>query len=255
MSKIDNPPTVVTDHGPLTGLTDDDHTQYRLESVDHSHQSTGAQAGQLDHGAALTGLTDDDHTQYPLLAGRSGGQTHIGGTGTTDDLILRSTAGVGTTGSDIIFQNGNNGATEAMRIIGANGGVGIGFPAPAAGSSGLDVKGQIRGAPSGATDAIAGDFVVVRAAGEIGTFTFAQASRGTLTFKNIGAASVPAHASLGADVSGNFTLLPTNAANVGIGTLTFPSTGTMGLVFGDGTALSSMASNTAGLYEIGRAHV
>lgn len=44
----------------------DPHTGYRLESADHSHQSTGAQAGQLDHGLALTGLTDDDHTQYIL---------------------------------------------------------------------------------------------------------------------------------------------------------------------------------------------
>lgn len=33
----------------------------------------------MDHGA-LTGLTDDDHTQYALLAGRSGGQTIEGGT-------------------------------------------------------------------------------------------------------------------------------------------------------------------------------
>lgn len=55
-----------TDHGTLTGLTDDDHTQYRLESADHTHQSTGLQAGTLDHGLALTGLTDDDHTQYRL---------------------------------------------------------------------------------------------------------------------------------------------------------------------------------------------
>ncbi len=44
----------------------DPHTGYRLESADHTHQTTGAQAGQLDHGLALTGLTDDDHTQYIL---------------------------------------------------------------------------------------------------------------------------------------------------------------------------------------------
>lgn len=42
----------------------DPHTGYRLESADHTHQSTGAQAGKLDHGLALDGLTDDDHTQY-----------------------------------------------------------------------------------------------------------------------------------------------------------------------------------------------
>lgn len=56
----------VTDHGALTGLTDDDHTQYRLESADHTHQTTGLQAGKIDHGAALDGLTDNDHTQYIL---------------------------------------------------------------------------------------------------------------------------------------------------------------------------------------------
>lgn len=73
----------ITDHGALTGLADDDHPQYatdadltahaaagdphtgyRLESADHSHQSTGLQGGTIDHGAAVTGLTDDDHTQY-----------------------------------------------------------------------------------------------------------------------------------------------------------------------------------------------
>jgi hypothetical protein len=30
----------------------------------HNHQSAGAAGGQLDHGLALTGLGDDDHTQY-----------------------------------------------------------------------------------------------------------------------------------------------------------------------------------------------
>lgn len=54
----------ITTHAGLA----DPHTGYRLESADHSHQSTGAQAGQLDHGLALTGLTDDDHTQYAMLS-------------------------------------------------------------------------------------------------------------------------------------------------------------------------------------------
>jgi hypothetical protein len=46
----------------------DPHTGYRLESADHTHQTTGAQAGQLDHGLAMTSasLLDDDHTQYVL---------------------------------------------------------------------------------------------------------------------------------------------------------------------------------------------
>jgi len=41
-------------------------------NADHTHQSTGAQGGQLDHGLALTGLSDDDHGLY-LKEKASGG--------------------------------------------------------------------------------------------------------------------------------------------------------------------------------------
>ena len=44
-----------------------------------------------DHGT-LTGLTDDDHSQYALLAGRAGGQTQIGGTASGESLTLQSTS-------------------------------------------------------------------------------------------------------------------------------------------------------------------
>ena len=62
-------PSAVTEPARKQELDDheaaaDPHTGYRLESADHSHQSSGAQAGQLDHGLALSGLLDDDHTQY-----------------------------------------------------------------------------------------------------------------------------------------------------------------------------------------------
>lgn len=67
---------------------------------------------------------------------------HIGGTGTTSTLTLRSTSGVGTTGADIIFQTGNNGATEAMRILNS-GDVGIGTASPA---TRLEANGVIRAA-------------------------------------------------------------------------------------------------------------
>ena len=68
--------------------------QHRVLTInaDHTHQSTGAQGGTLDHGLALTGLTDDDHTQYVLLAGRAGGQTAAGGTAASENLTLKSTA-------------------------------------------------------------------------------------------------------------------------------------------------------------------
>jgi hypothetical protein len=41
----------------------------------------------------------------------------IGGTGTTSSLTYKTTSEVGTTGADHIFQVGNNGAKEAMRIL------------------------------------------------------------------------------------------------------------------------------------------
>lgn len=47
--------------------------------------------GVSDHGA-LTGLADDDHTQYAHLTGRSGGQTLQGGTDSGDDIRIESTS-------------------------------------------------------------------------------------------------------------------------------------------------------------------
>jgi len=70
-------------------------------------------------------------SEFALLAGRSGGQTLIGGSAVTDDLILRTTSGAGESGADMIFQTGNNGGTEAMRIL-FSGNIGIGAVSPAA---------------------------------------------------------------------------------------------------------------------------
>jgi len=53
--------------------------------------TTAAGSGDTDHGV-MGGLGDDDHTQYALLAGRSGGQSLIGGTGASDDLTLQATS-------------------------------------------------------------------------------------------------------------------------------------------------------------------
>lgn len=71
----------------LTNKTLTTPTIASFTNATHNHQNS-AGGGQLDHGAALTGLTDDDHTQYALLAGRSGGQTLKGGTATSDDLNI-----------------------------------------------------------------------------------------------------------------------------------------------------------------------
>jgi hypothetical protein len=66
---------------------------YKLEIYDANGQlkTSSSGSGVTDHGA-LTGLSDDDHSQYPLLAGRSGGQTIYGGTDSGDDLTIGSTS-------------------------------------------------------------------------------------------------------------------------------------------------------------------
>jgi len=53
----------------------------------------------------------------------------IGGTVATQSLVYKTTTGVGAAGADHIFQVGNNGGTEAMRILN-NGNVGIGTTGP-----------------------------------------------------------------------------------------------------------------------------
>jgi hypothetical protein len=46
---------------------------------------------EIDHGT-ITGLLDDDHTQYLLLAGRAGGQSANGGVAASENLTLDSTS-------------------------------------------------------------------------------------------------------------------------------------------------------------------
>jgi len=60
----------------------------------------GAGGGVTDHGA-LTGLSDDDHSQYHLLLGRTGGQVLYGGVDPSDSITFRTTSDV--TKGDYIF--------------------------------------------------------------------------------------------------------------------------------------------------------
>ena len=80
-------------------------------------------------GNGLTQFKTIDATSLPnpLI-----GPKIIGGTTPTSTLTLQSTSGVGAGGDAIIFRVGNNGASEAMRVVssGSNGFVGIGTSAP-----------------------------------------------------------------------------------------------------------------------------
>lgn len=254
----------------------DPHTGYRLESADHSHQSTGAQAGQLDHGAALTGLTDDDHTIYALLAGRSGGQTLIGGTGVADDLILRATAGIGAGSEEIIFQGGNNGATELARFNSA----GVGFYSAASSAIRAEIFSngstnrttalshfaddsnpavmtgrKSRGTSFGSFAAVqSGDILFVfQANGSDGSAFLGASSQ--LRFEateNFSSGNQGAQFAINTVPNGSGSLARRvtvgNQGNVRIGANAISSNGTLVLEFDDGTAPTSMGSNTAGLY-------
>jgi len=82
--------------------------------------TTGTQtiAGAKTFSSAFTSSTS---TTSPIL---------IGGTGTGSSISIRPTSGVGSTGADIIFQNGNNGGTEIARVTGSNGYTGFGTASP-----------------------------------------------------------------------------------------------------------------------------
>ena len=63
------PPLHQVDHGALTGLADDDHTQY-LNTTRHDvtgRHTLGTIVPHDDHGT-LTGLGDNDHPQYVLAS-------------------------------------------------------------------------------------------------------------------------------------------------------------------------------------------
>lgn len=100
---------------------------------------TAVAPGAGDHGG-LTGLVDDDHLQYALLAGRSGGQTLIGGTGASEGLTLKATAdptvGTITAASKISIEHGL--AKTAAALVVPSGFIGIGTSTP---SSILDISG------------------------------------------------------------------------------------------------------------------
>lgn len=79
----------------------------------------------IDHGT-VGGLTDDDHTQYALLAGRSGGQTLIGGTAASNGLTIKSTSNA--TKGKVIF---GNAGTTAYDEVNERFGIGTASPSTA----------------------------------------------------------------------------------------------------------------------------
>ena len=81
-------------------------------------------------GRSTTDTLSNKTLATPIITTNATVPLLIGGTGVLSTLTLRSTSGVGTTGADIVFQTGTNGATEVMRL--QNGGnIGIATATPA----------------------------------------------------------------------------------------------------------------------------
>ena len=70
----------------------------------------------LDHGS-IGGLSDDDHAQYALLAGRSGGQTLIGGTGATDKFTVKPSSHASPTGNLELDLSASIGTSQAVNVL------------------------------------------------------------------------------------------------------------------------------------------
>lgn len=88
----------VIQDGVAIALTDSASIDFTYDDGNNTITGTVIQAG-VDHGS-ISGLADDDHSQYALLAGRATGQTFYGGTAAGDDLTLRGTSNA--TAGDVI---------------------------------------------------------------------------------------------------------------------------------------------------------
>ncbi len=106
------------DHLNIQNIGTNSHAQIDTHIADSSIHFT---EGSIDHGS-ISGLLDDDHSQYALLVGRSGGQNLIGGTASGDDLTFNSTSNA--TKGNILFGDSagfNYNETDVMLSIGGPG--------------------------------------------------------------------------------------------------------------------------------------
>ncbi len=134
-----------------------------------------------DHGG-LTGLSDDDHTQYALLAGRSGGQTLVGGTGASESLTFNSTSH-GTKGRFKFVGSGVNGS---LSITDSSGAAQFNFFSDDSGNNGAKIRANQFVATNG-TFFLAEDFATFRMS-SAGSITFASGVSATDNAADIGLA-------------------------------------------------------------------
>lgn len=154
VSNATNLITLALSNTAVTPSTYGSSSQSATITVDQQGRITAASNTAIDHNALANLTTGDPHTQYALLAGRSGGQTLIGGTAASNNLILQSTSN-GTRGNVIsndqleYFANGAGtgnaivfGKDNKNLIVGtSNLWIGFGDPSTATSTAGIGTTG------------------------------------------------------------------------------------------------------------------
>ena len=120
-----NSTTAITNTKANQFMLADTITDVRWRGVEYALPSAQGSANSIisNNGSGALSWTDTPtltSLTTPLI---------VGGTSTTSSLTLKTTTGVGTTGADMHFLVGDNGATEAMTILN-DGSVGIGDTSP-----------------------------------------------------------------------------------------------------------------------------
>ena len=217
----------------------------------------------LDHGT-LAGLGDDDHAQYALLAGRLGTNAFTGTISTTGNISAGIATATGSFARMIQIHDTTAGGNAALELS---------QPSKKYGLSIVNTQFRLIDETRGA------NAFVITTTGLMGIggvdyntspppwmFTLAGTSPATFfgwTF-NATAASRNWGFNIDIDQFGGWSLFTSSAkttgllditrlfasknGNIGINSVAEPSTGTGGLFFADGTALATMAANTAGFY-------
>jgi len=203
-------------------------------------QITGPSFG--THGA-LTGLNNDDHTQYALLVGRGTGQTLTGGTSSNNNLTLRPNSAA-LDGSIIIPSTTTGGAgTGALTIAG---GVSIGdkLYILRSGFGNIDIHGTTGNTITSSTaigvTATTGTLTLLASAGNLN----ATATAGTMTLTTTGANSITIAPGNNTIITGNLTVNNSTNTIAATGSLTMTSTSNNNIsILPNGTGQALVAAN------------
>lgn len=206
-----------------------------------------------DHGA-LTGLTDDDHSQYLLLAGRSGGQIVRGGTGASDNLTLRSTSNA-TKGNILLADEGGNvivggGATASRFRLMEPSGSGTNYTEFVAQAQAANVTYTL---PSAAPTAATGQYLTANTSGDLSWayITELAPASGTAVTVGGGAAASELRFLEPSGSGSNYTAIKAQAQAGNI-TYTLPAANaTNGVLLNDGSGGLSWDTNISDLIDHG----